>query len=161
MTTRRMTAVRFVRHYLSLSTRQRRDLLSALLLIPAVVVGLRIAGYARVVTALDRTSRQPRRSTRNAPPDDARAVADVVSIASRLGAVPSKCLDRSLVIWWMLRRRGIPAMVRFGASADPRRRIAFHAWVESSGEVVNDRSDVTELFVPFPADAFPPVHRFN
>lgn len=161
MTTLRTTAVRRMRRYRSLSSRQRRDLRYALLLIPVVVVGLRIAGYARVVTALDRTSRRPGPSTRSASVNDARAVVAMVSITSRLGIVPSKCLDRSLVTWWMLRRRGIPAVVRFGTRPDPKRRMAFHAWVECEGEVVNDRLDVTVRFVPFPADAFMSVRRFD
>lgn len=161
MTTLRTATVRRMRGYRSLSSRQRSDLRCALLLIPVVVVGLRIAGYTRVVAALDRTSRRPHPSTRNAQVHDARAVAAMVSIASRLGVVPSKCLDRSLVTWWMLRRRGIPAEVRLGAGPDLKRRMAFHAWVECGGEVVNDRSDVTVRFVPFPADAFTPVRRFD
>ncbi len=161
MTRRRTAAVRGVRRYLRLSAQQRRDLWCALLLIPVVVVALRIAGYARVVTALDRTSRRPRPSTRSASVNDARAVAAVVSTASRLSVLPSRCLDRSLVTWWMLRRRGIPAVVRLGTGPDPERRMAFHAWVECEGEVVNDRSDVTVRFVPFPADAFMSVRRFD
>lgn len=161
MTTFRMVAVRRMRRYRSLSSQQRRDLRSALLLIPVVVVGLRIAGYARVVAALDRTSRRCRPSTGSALVDDARAVAAMVSTASRLGFIPSKCLDRSLVTWWMLRRRGISAVVRLGAGPDLERRMAFHAWVECEGEVVNDRSDVTVRFAPFPAEAFTPVRRFD
>ncbi|MDQ4102644.1 MAG: lasso peptide biosynthesis B2 protein, partial [Actinomycetota bacterium] len=131
-----------MRRYLDLSPQQQRDVRCALVLIPVVVVGLRIVGYAQVVTALDRTSRRHRPSTSTAPVNDARAVAAMVSIASRLGVVPSKCLDRSLVTWWMLRRRGIPAVVRLGASSDPAQRMMFHAWVECKGEVVNDALDV-------------------
>lgn len=150
-----------MRRYRSLSSQQRRDLRCALLLIPLVVIGLRIAGYTRVAAALNRTNRWPRSSTRTAPVEDARAVAAMVSTASRLSFVPSRCLDRSLVTWWMLRRRGIPAVVRLGAGRGSDRRMAFHAWVECEGEVVNDSSDVIQRFVPLPIDSVTPVRGFD
>jgi hypothetical protein len=159
--TLRTAAIRRLWRYLRLNPQQRRDVRCALLLIPVVVVGLHIAGYAQVLSALDRTSLRRRPSTSTAPVDDARAVAAMVSTASRLGVVPSKCLDRSLVTWWILRRRGIPAVVRLGASSDPAQLMTFHAWVECEGEVVNDRSDVLARFVPFPAEAFTPARWSN
>jgi len=132
--------VRRVQRYQLLSAGQRRDLRHAMLLIPVVVVGLRIAGYVRFVTVLNRTSRRRRPSTRTAPVDDARAVAATVSAASRLVLVPSKCLDRSLVTCWMLRRRGIPALVRLGAvPRRPGRRGGHEGTGRGSGRCRSDR----------------------
>jgi hypothetical protein len=60
----------------------------------------------------------------------------------------ANCLEQSLVLWWLLRRRGIDAALRIGARKDSERFEA-HAWVELNSQVMNDASAEHRHFVPF------------
>lgn len=74
-------------------------------------------------------------------------IAAAVDVAARNSLPRVTCLPRAVVLCRMLRREGIPAVVRIGV-----RRVggelAAHAWVESGGGVVGDRPDVAESFAP-------------
>jgi len=48
------------------------------------------------------------------------------------------CLPRSLAIYVLLRRQGVPATLRIGVKRFP---FAAHAWVECLGEVLDDSID--------------------
>lgn len=48
------------------------------------------------------------------------------------------CLPRSLAIYVLLRRQGVPATLRIGVKRFP---FAAHAWVECLGEVIDDSTD--------------------
>jgi hypothetical protein len=60
----------------------------------------------------------------------------------------TNCLEQSLVLWWLLRRRGIDAVLRIGARKESDRFEA-HAWVELDSQVLNDASAEHRHFVPF------------
>jgi hypothetical protein len=78
---------------------------------------------------------------------EATALGRAVNIAAARGPWPAKCLTRSLVLHWLLQRRGILSVLRIGvANADAFRA---HAWVECAGVPVNDRADVATFFTPF------------
>ena len=53
------------------------------------------------------------------------------------------CLQRSSVVTWMLRRRGVAAELVIGYRPLP---VDSHAWVEVDGEVVNDRPQYQKFF---------------
>ena len=148
------TSVRGIQRYWTLSSRQRRDLNKALVLIPVVAVALRIGRFGAVVTTLERTSRREMNMRRPiATPEEARALAEMVTLASDHGLVRGNCLHRSLVTWWLLRRRGAPAVVRLGAGRVLNQNMGFHAWVECDDQVVNDKPDIALFFAAFPIDA--------
>ncbi|MBK6486233.1 MAG: lasso peptide biosynthesis B2 protein [Gemmatimonadetes bacterium] len=68
----------------------------------------------------------------------AREIGNAVRRAALYGITRPKCLARSLAISTMLEREGIDgAIVRIGVRPDDA-RIAAHAWVEYSGEIVGD-----------------------
>lgn len=60
------------------------------------------------------------------------------------------CLEQSLVLWWLLRVRGISADLRVGARKEAGRFEA-HAWVEFGGTVLSGENDAHLHFVPFDA----------
>ena len=60
----------------------------------------------------------------------------------------TNCLEQSLVLCWLLRRRGIAADLRIGARKDSDRFEA-HAWVELNSQVLNDATAEHRHFVPF------------
>jgi hypothetical protein len=59
----------------------------------------------------------------------------------------ANCLHRSVLLWWLLTRRGEPAQLVLGArptagSGTP----DFHAWVELASVVINDAEDVRSRY---------------
>ncbi|MGB6199787.1 MAG: lasso peptide biosynthesis B2 protein [Candidatus Acidiferrales bacterium] len=78
----------------------------------------------------------------------AREVTRLAQKAERHGPLRPSCLERSLVLWWLLRRRGLPAELRIGARKEGARFDA-HAWVELDGEVLNDSDTVRKHYARF------------
>lgn len=77
--------------------------------------------------------------------EHARRCAATVSIAARHGLVKANCLPRSILLWWLLRRRGIEADVQIGVRLSDR-GLEAHAWVERDGVVLNDREEMKRHF---------------
>ena len=130
--------------------------LQAPVCLPLAAVALRRWGLQRVQGQLARwTGRAASTSAVTAASvDDARRLAWVVSLAARFGPWPANCLQRSLVLWWFLARRGVPSEIRIGVRRRPgspsgRASLDFHAWVESHGEVINDRRGIRRRFATF------------
>jgi len=67
----------------------------------------------------------------------ARAVARLVGIASSRVPLRVACLHRSIVLWRLLRREGIPCEIKLGARTDADAFEA-HAWVECAGVALNE-----------------------
>jgi hypothetical protein len=82
----------------------------------------------------------------------ARRTARMVASASEEGIVRGKCLEQSMVLWFLLKRRQLPAELQIGGR---RTSAGFeaHAWVELEGNVINDRDTVGQDFAPFGRDA--------
>jgi hypothetical protein len=125
---------------------ERRVLAQALILLPVAHLALRLARLEALLTRL----------ARQVPPPDAvdtqaaRSAARMVNVAARYGPYRAPCLERSLVLWWLLRRRGIATDLRIGVrKADG--EFEAHAWVELEGAVINDRADIATVFAPLPA----------
>lgn len=77
----------------------------------------------------------------------ARAVERRVSAAARHLPLATNCLDQSMTLWWMLRRRGVAGKLRIGARKGTARFEA-HAWVEL-GDAVLDASGGGANFTKF------------
>jgi len=79
-------------------------------------------------------------------------MARMVAAASEEGIFHGKCLERSIVLWWFLQRRGFPAELQIGGR---RTGAGFeaHAWVEIAGAVINDHDGVGQEFSPFGGNA--------
>jgi hypothetical protein len=84
----------------------------------------------------------------------ARVIAKTVRVAARHGFYHANCLEQSLVLWWLLARKGIESELRFGARKEDV-RLEAHAWVECCGVPLNEAADVHEQFRPFEAVAAP------
>jgi hypothetical protein len=55
------------------------------------------------------------------------------------------CLERSLMLYWHLRRAGVPVAFRMGVQMYP---FLAHAWVEHDGVPINDVPEHVRLFRP-------------
>lgn len=70
--------------------------------------------------------------------------------AADRGVVRGTCLERSLLLGYLLRRQGWDVQLCFGAALRGDQCLG-HAWLECQGDVVNDRADVAAAFTPFVA----------
>jgi Transglutaminase-like superfamily len=80
--------------------------------------------------------------------ESARAITRLQGSASRNLPFRVNCLEQSLVLWWLLRRRGMNAQIRVGARKETNRFEA-HAWVEFDGMVLNESGEGHVHFSPF------------
>lgn len=127
--------------------------LSALVLLPAVRLGLRLLGLRRVLALLET---HPNYGTKMNPGGaipvgtrdayGARRTARLVAVAA--GFAGGSCLARSIVLVRLLEWQGIHAQLRIGVRRDENGFEA-HAWVENAGTILNDGQDVTEHFAAF------------
>ena len=119
---------------------------ASLVLLPAVQVSLRSRGFKRTAGAL--AARSQRRAI-SAEPCRARPAAEAVGLVAGRSVIGARCLGRSLVLWFLLRRRGIDAELVIGANVPRDGELPAHAWVEVAGEPVNDEADVRDRFGSF------------
>ena len=138
----------------SLSATQWWVVLQSLALVPMVQLSLKTRGFRRTTVPLAKWSQH---DARPATAHEARLIADAVAPVAGRRRVGAKCLGGSLVLWFLLRRRGIDASLVIGAGAPVDGALPAHAWVEVEGEPVNDRADVRESYGSF-GDLFPRLH---
>ncbi len=122
----------------------RRAYLLATVLLPTFLLVPRVFG-------LQQRGANPVRDPKAPPslsPEDIRDVVQAVHAAARHSPFPSTCLVRSLVLQWLLRRRGMGTELRIGVRLDGG-RLAAHAWLEREGTVISDRPEAIGGFVPF------------
>lgn len=123
-----------------LTVRQRLTLLEAMALMPAAEILLRFFRYHALLAFLEKaTPLRARRTSMNMA--QARKMGELANIAAWRGAYKVTCLRRSLVLWWMLRRRGVDSKIRIGVRME-NDEFASHAWVERGSVVLNDAQDV-------------------
>ena len=123
------------------------SLVEAMLLVAASKLLLGIFGFERTWQWIQRmTGHLPRLSG-----VDTAAVARAeyrVAMAAALYPGRAACLERSLTLYWYLRRRGIGVDFRMGVQMYP---FLAHAWLELDGQAINDVPEHVRRFVPMPA----------
>lgn len=140
-----------------LAPRERRLLPRLALLLPLIGAALRLLGYHRTRALLERLSRPPQRPIPADPgvgttADTAQRLARLVGIAANHGPYRATCLRQSLALWWLLRRRGIPAELRIGVRKQ-QGELQAHAWVEHQGQGLNDGRGVGKTYAAFQPSA--------
>jgi hypothetical protein len=132
-----------------LTWRERRILLLAMLLLPAIALGLRVRGLRGVRAVLAGCYTFPEVEVGGeCSLANARAVARLVAAAARHGPYRAKCLPVSLVLAWLLRRQGIETELRLGVRKTAA-GLEAHAWIELGGIPLIDSPQVHERFVAF------------
>lgn len=71
-----------------------------------------------------------------------------VSLAAAFYPRRARCLEQSLALYVLLRRRGIDAELRLGAQPRP---FYAHAWVEVDGQPVAEQGDLPLNLTMFPS----------
>ena len=139
-----------------LSWAEKFLLAQALLLLPINVLGLRILGFRRWQSVLQRMITNQQTSIIEVT--TAQDIARVVNSASAQ-FFRNVCLPRSTTLWWMLGRRGIASELRIGVRKEDNIFKA-HAWLECQGIVLNDSAEVGTNFTPF-AERFDLINEWN
>ena len=139
----------------AMSHGEQRTLLVAWAWLPLFWLGMRVLGLPRFQGWLLKT---PPQSARALKLSDIQALGEAVNIAARYTPFRATCLTRSLLLGWMLHRRGIHSDLRIGVRLI-QGALDAHAWVECDGLPVNDRPDVACDFEPF--DTIVPTTAFN
>jgi hypothetical protein len=145
--------MRCLRKFLELSPDDQRLLLKLWSLLVFVAVLLRLLDYQRTLCLLSRW--MPAVPENNAVSEEAMSYAmrlgRLARIAGRYVPANGSCLRQSLLVWWLLRRRRVPAALRIGVRTQG--GFAAHAWVNLDGQPVNDSDGIERRFA-----AFDPLH---
>ena len=100
-----------------------------------VELALRILPLPRLLALSDRVARKPTVEPALPWVPPLARLAWLVDVAGRYAPAGATCLKRSLVLSWLLARRGIATTLRIGVA----RRdggIEAHAWLERDGQVI-------------------------
>jgi hypothetical protein len=135
---------------------ERRIVLEAATALSATWVGLRVLGFRRWNATIERfmLGQRSGASSGNASRahssdvDMASITAMRLDLAARNMFFRTNCLERSLALRWLLRRRGIATELRIGARKESALFEA-HAWIELDGVVLNDPDEAHLHFAPF------------
>ena len=135
--------MRALQKLLRLSLPEVVILAQAAALLPVVRMACR---FVRIAHLQRLSGRLGRPSSRHSLPPD--VVARLVRIAAERSLYRAKCLERSLVLRWILCRKGVDARIIFGARKENNEMQA-HAWVEVHGVSFEEENDINKLFSPF------------
>jgi len=128
-------------------------ILRATLILPLTEIGLRLFGFRRWKDLIEKFS-LPARLSQSLPAGAQREMALRAVRAVRSGELHGpanpNCLERSMTLWWMLRRNGVNGELHIGARKESGRFEA-HAWVELGGQVLNDGVEVHQHYARFDA----------
>lgn len=120
--------------------------------LPLISLWLRLFGYKRTRRVVDRLSQRSHSRIANKPDlSGATHLARLAAIAGRRGLIESTCLRQALLVYGLLRRRGLQPELKFGV----RRTgggIEAHAWVELEGIAL---AQARHEHSPFPNPATP------
>jgi hypothetical protein len=133
----------------ALSAAQWRVVASSVVLLPLIQLMLKSRGLKRTAAFLAARSDRQRGT---ADTSVATSMADAVSLVAGRKVVGALCLGRSLLLWFLLRRRGMDAELVVGTKAPVDDAWMAHAWVELGGQPVNDVADVREQYGSFGLD---------
>ena len=122
-------------------------------LVPMTGAALRLLGFQRWKSLLAKMipRKIPRRTINAELLAEAGEAARMVAAAAREGIFHGRCLEKSMVLWFLLSRKRVSAELRIGVRQSAQGFEA-HAWVEVQGKVVNDAEDIVQEYVPFSGD---------
>ena len=109
---------------------------------------LRLIGFRRWSGFLERSSAVVNATANPSQLAEARNITRLLSAAASHIFVRTNCLEQAMALSCVLRRRGIPAQLRFGARKDSS-RLEAHAWVEHLGIPLNEDRGEHLHFLPF------------
>lgn len=110
-------------------------LLCFMLLLPLIAVSLKISGFVATRKFLELLLPTKELVRQDYTENDVRTVARMIKIAAIFGPYRANCLRQSLLLWWVMMRRGINVYLRIGVNHENEKFMA-HSWVEWNGEIL-------------------------
>jgi len=132
------------------SVEERALILRAMVILPLTGIGLRVFGFRRWKELLEQISLPARASEAMAPAIQFEFAVRAVRSVELNGPATPNCLERSMTLWWLLRREGIGGELHIGARKNGP-RLEAHAWVELGGQVLNDSAEIHNHYARFDA----------
>ena len=127
-----------LRRFSALERPAQELFLRAVVLLPLVALSLRWRGFRATQAALQRfLAKTNPESDAVFASKDAAVTAHMVNAADRHGLVHPSCLAKSLTLWCLLGRQGIPSQLRIGIRKE-KEKFEAHAWVECDGTAQNE-----------------------
>jgi hypothetical protein len=125
----------------------------AALLLPLVRWSLRLRGYGKTFTSLQRRIRFQAKGTDTRPEarEEVQVACRMVRGAVRYSLAQYTCFEESLTLWYLLRKHGIPACLRIGVRKE-NEKFEAHAWVEYGGEALNQDEAMHRHYAAFEQD---------
>lgn len=124
-------------------------ILVALFTLPMIALSLKLSGFKQTKNRMSQII--PRNKSDGSAKEHnlshAKLISHAVSIAGNHGLFKANCLKQSLLLWWLLARRGIATELKLGAQKLPQKTFNAHAWVEYKGEALGNSSDFQHQFL--------------
>ncbi len=138
-----------LRRFSALERPAQELFLRAIVLLPLVALSLRWRGFRATQAALRRFLSNPNQELDAALVSrDVAVTAHMVNAADGHGLVHPSCLAKSLTLWWLLARQGIPSRLRIGIRKE-KERFEAHAWVERDGTALNEPDEEHHHYAAF------------
>jgi hypothetical protein len=127
---------------------ERSIVLQSAFWLTATWLALRLVGFRRWSGFLERGSIVTNATGNSSQLVAARNITRLLSAAASHLFVRTNCLEQAMALSYVLRRRGIPGELRFGARKDSA-ALEAHAWVEHLGVPLNEDRGEHLHFLPF------------
>lgn len=131
----------------ALSAAEKKIFLTSLYGLPIVYLRLRLFGFKHYLASLQRITLAESHPEIDSLPYAAQT-SYLVNGAARLLFRREACLERSIMLWSMLRRQGIEGDLKIGVATE-NKSIRAHAWVEIDGDPINEKPWLSEQFAVF------------
>lgn len=140
-----------LRRFSALERTAQTLFLRASVMLPLVGLSLKFRGFdatrSRLRKALPHVAQQMDSGSLN---KQIALTAHMVNAADRHGLVHPSCLVKSLTLWWLLGRQGIPSELRVGVRKESG-NLEAHAWVEREGIALNEPEERHRHYAAFDA----------
>ncbi len=140
--------IRKLQLFCSLDSADRRVLLEALVLPGFIWLSFHTVGVPRTQALLRRWAGAGRANPISVSLATIHQARRAQQIVKRNTGIAGNCLVRSLTLWAMLLRRGVPTDLRVGFRKREG-RIEGHSWLEYAGAPVNEVLSEARSYVPY------------
>ena len=137
-----------LRKALTLSFPDWGEFIKAYILILAVDIGFHLLGFSRVYNLVaDKNRYRHKGRDPLKEQEEIDRISHLVRAACRNHFCRAECLHRSLVLYRLLRRRGVPVDLCIGVRKD-NGDFSAHAWLEYNRQVLKESPRVQEAYFP-------------
>jgi hypothetical protein len=149
-----------LQRFRALDSEARGLFLRGSIILPLIFLSMRVRGFNSTQAALRKfgfSSNEAIRLTPSNMTEQVERTARTIRAAACYGLRRPTCLEKSLALWWLLRRQGITSSLRIG-TRKAGGRFGAHAWIEHDGAALNELDEPHRLYAAFEAEfaALPP-----